>query len=75
VLSREEDRLDGSGPLVAVAGLGRRVSGYSFSNRSIIRSRVESRNFRRPVLLSKDYNRIAKGCTYGSSSRRHLWLL
>ena len=31
-------------------GLGRRVSGYSFSKRSIIRSRVESRKRRRSRL-------------------------
>jgi len=51
VLSREEDRLEVSGSLVRTVGLGRRVSGYSFSNRSIMRSRVESRNLSRSVSL------------------------
>lgn len=34
--------------VVVVGGFGRRVSGYSFSKRSIMPSRVESRNWRRP---------------------------
>ena len=36
-----------AGDGVMVIGLGRRVSGYSSSNRWIMRSRVESRNWRR----------------------------
>ena len=34
--------------VVEMEGFGRRVSGYSFSKRSIMPSRVVSRNWRRP---------------------------
>ena len=41
----EEER-EGRGAMLC--GVGRRHSGYSFSKRSIMRERVESRNWRRP---------------------------
>lgn len=49
MVSREE-AIEGSP--VAVKGLGRRHSGNSFSKRSMMRSRVESRNLSRSVAVS-----------------------